>query len=100
MSEMIKPVVEATGIMDVVLLGLGVKLFDLVAAPMVGDNNIMSGIVKGGLGMAVYHMGGSSMMKIAGGAGVVAGISDVIDATVWPVIATSLGGTQAPGEAW
>jgi len=99
-SQLVEPVVEARGMLDVALLGLGVKAIDLMMAPMFGDNNLMSGLAKGAVGVGLYNFGGGSLMKIGGSAGIVAGISDIIDVTVWPIIGSAIGAGQTQGEGW
>ena len=76
MAEILKPKVEATGILDIVGMLAAKRIIDGVALPVVGNNNLMSAVAKLGVGAMTYGKGGR-LGKVATGGLILDGADDV-----------------------
>lgn len=98
--ELLKPKVEASGLVDVALLGLSKSLTERALAPYIGDATLKSGAIKLVGGSALHSMGvGGKIGKIIGGGMVVDGMEDVIVSFLGGGIGLGAG-ARGSGEVW
>ncbi len=67
MTEVLNPKVEATGIWDLLGMLIAKRVVDGVGLPVVGNNNIISGIAKLGIGAFLHGKGGRVGQIFTGG---------------------------------
>jgi len=99
MVEILKPKVEASGLLDVALLGVSKKETETALAPMVGNGTLKSGAVKLVAGGILQGQAGKIGKTIGGGL-VVDGVEDLLVALMSGVGFGGLGGATGPGDEW
>lgn len=100
MAEILTPKVHASGLGEVVALGLSKKISETALAfTPVGNGTVKSAIVKGVIGGVAYGRAGKIGNIIAGGL-VIDAVEDAINALVAPLIEGALGGSGGSPDAW
>lgn len=87
----LKPKVNASGLTDVVFLGVSKHLTERLMAPVVGNGTFQSGLTKGVLGGVVGSMGFGKIGTAVSGGMIVDGIEDIIVALMGSGEASSSG---------
>lgn len=90
MTEILNPKVEATGIWDLAGMLIAKRVVDGVAMPVVGNNNVISGIAKLGIG-AFAHGKGGRLGHVATGGIILDGTDDLVGVAMG-MIGGKLGG--------
>jgi hypothetical protein len=73
-----KPEVHATGLIDLGGMLLVKRIVDRAAVPVVGNNNLMSGIIKLGIGGIGHHMTTNRALHVVTGGIVLDGMDDLV----------------------
>ena len=76
MTDILKPKVQATGIIDLAGMLIVKRVVDGVALPVVGNNNIISGVAKLGIGGFLHGKGGRIGHVVTGGV-ILDGVDDI-----------------------
>lgn len=94
MAEILKPKVEATGILDIVGMLAAKRVIDGFALPVVGNNNLMSAVAKLGIGAMTHGKGGRIGNIVTGGV-ILDGADDVASMVMARIGGNGLsGGTE------
>ena len=97
MAEVLNPKVEASGLVDIALLGISKSTTERLLAPVIGNATPTSGAVKLVVGSIVQGKMGK-MGKAVGGGLVIDGIEDLVSAFLGD---TLKGSNSTPNsEAW
>ena len=89
----LKPKVNASGLTDVVFLGVSKHVTERLMTPIVGNGTLQSGLTKGVLGGVVGSMGFGKIGTAISGGMIVDGIEDIIFALMG-------GGAESNGGGW
>lgn len=90
----LKPKVEASGLVDVAFLGIAKSTTERILTPFIGNASLKSGGVKLILGGVIGGKGGKVGKALSGGL-IVDGIEDVISSVLGDAT-----GTASTNEAW
>jgi len=94
MGNIMNPKVEASGLTDVIALGLAKSTTERLLTPMIGNGSIKSGVIKTIGGALIGGKGGKIGKAVSGGL-IVDGIEDVVSS----VLGGSTGGSNV-SESW
>lgn len=95
MSKILEPKVEASGLMDVVALGVAKSATERLSAPIIGNASVKSGVIKLAAGGVIGGKGGKVGKAISGGF-IVDGIEDVVSA----ILGNNGAGAGTSDGAW
>lgn len=102
-AEVLKPKVQASGLGEVVALGISKKITEIALAPIVGNGSIKSALVKGVAGGVLHGRAGKVGNIVAGGL-VVDAIEDAVQALLGGAIENAMsgmtGGNRDQADAW
>ena len=95
MAKILEPKVEASGLMDVIALGVAKSTTERLTAPIIGNATIKSGAIKLIAGGAIGGKGGKVGKAISGGL-IVDGIEDVVSS----ILGNNNAGSGSSDGAW
>ena len=95
MGKILEPKVEASGLLDVVALGLAKSTTERLSAPRIGNATIKSGVIKLVAGGIIGGRGGKLGKAVSGGF-----IVDGIEDTITAILGNSGVGSGTSDEAW
>jgi len=95
MAKILEPKVEASGLVDMAMLGVSKIVTERLAAPIVGNATLKSGAVKMVAGGLISGKGGSVGKAISGGL-LVDGIEDLVGS----LIGVAGGSNAVSNEVW
>ncbi|MGP8323466.1 MAG: hypothetical protein ACT6FG_05690 [Methanosarcinaceae archaeon] len=94
MANILKPKVQASGLMDVALMGISKSVGERALAPIIGNGTLSSGAMKLVAGGLVQ--GSGKMGNIVGSGFVIDGVEDIVNSFMG-----GMGGSQAAAsEDW
>ncbi len=67
MTDILKPKVEASGIVDLLAIGVAKQITERLAAPVVGNGTPVSALAKGIAGGIIHGKGGKIGQYVSGG---------------------------------
>ena len=96
MGKILEPKVQATGLLDIALMGVSKSTTENLLTPIIGNGTFMSGGLKliGG-GFVQGQMG--KMGKTIGAGLIIDGIDDLVSAGMQKI---GMAGTQQTAESW
>lgn len=92
MGDILKPKVQASGLMDVAMLGLSKSATERILTPIIGNATISSGAMKLFAGGVIQGRG--KIGQAVGGGLVIDGVEDLVTA----VLGGKMGGDAGAGE--
>lgn len=95
MGKILEPKVEASGLLDVVALGLAKTTTERLSAPIIGNATVKSGAIKLVAGGVIGGKGGKIGKAVSGGL-IVDGIEDMVSA----ILGNNGVGSGAEDGAW
>ena len=95
MAKILEPKVEASGLMDVVALGVAKSATERLSAPIIGNASVKSGVIKLIAGGVIGGKFGRLGKAVSGGF-IVDGIEDVVSS----VLGNNNAGSGSSDGAW
>jgi hypothetical protein len=98
MIDILNPKVQASGLFDVIGIGISKAVTERVLAPIIGNASVKSGIIKI-IGGSIIHGKDKYLNYVSGGL-VIDGVEDIVQSLIIPAVGGMVPGGQNQEAAW